>query len=205
MPFSLEGAVGYNPNEYPERNYPPGHVFAPVQIITIFNGTLWRTNYSLLAAASHGHSSMSVSGQGTVAIYSNATQIISLAGRIDLIAEVGPIFLRAPTTATYPAGTNMKIYADEFVEHSLARLKDNIQPLKDGLKTIKKLLPRSYTMQGSPSVGFVTEENPDITTLAEGNEGEVLEGISIMKVLAPLVDAVQTLEKRLTALEGTIK
>ncbi|QNK01657.1 carbohydrate binding domain-containing protein [Dyella telluris] len=96
------------------------------------------------------------------------------------------------------------VYAPNFKINSDARLKrfaEKLNPRQE-LEKIKKLIPRSYLKDGHWEFGFFAQEMedhyPTMVTSGDGPAGPDTLTLSVAELLAPLVAAVQMLDKRLT-------
>jgi hypothetical protein len=104
--------------------------------------------------------------------------------------------------------------AATFMYTSDRRVKDNIKPLEDSLKKITALQPVSFTFKdsGRISIGFIAQDMekiyPELVKVGTKN----MKGIDYVSLVAPLVGAVQELEKqnkdlndRLSTMEAELK
>lgn len=106
---------------------------------------------------------------------------------------------------TWPSGSGYLIYADGFVEWSMARIKQDIIDIPP-VTVAKQLRPRQYTQNKQVRLGFVVDESPaEIVISAKNEEGVEEKGIDIMAVCALQQAKIVALEKRIAALEVRIK
>jgi len=102
-----------------------------------------------------------------------------------------------------------------WVNASDVSLKENIADIEYGIDTVKSLKPRKYTMKegGNSEVGFIAQEMesvvPEVVNTSENPNKDEIKGISYGQLTAVLTKALQeaiakieTLETKVTALEG---
>ena len=97
--------------------------------------------------------------------------------------------------------TPNSITAANFITTSDRRLKSDIEPLKDGLDTIKKFVSYEYTKGGVQDAGFIAQEVQEAIpyAIAEGEDGFLT--MRDRPVLAYMHKAILELEARLAAIE----
>jgi hypothetical protein len=113
-------------------------------------------------------------------------------------------YIETDTLATVVARgstTPNSITAANFITTSDRRLKSDIEPLKDGLDTIKKFVSYEYTKGGVQDAGFMAQEVQEAIpyAIAEGEDGFLT--MRDRPVLAYMHKAILELEARLAAIE----
>ena len=105
------------------------------------------------------------------------------------------------TVTTRGATTSTTITAANFITTSDRRLKSDIEPLKDGLGTIKKFVSYEYTKGGVQDAGFIAQEVQEAIpyAIAEGEDGFLT--MRDRPILAYMHKAILELEARLAAIE----
>lgn len=121
----------------------------------------------------------------------------SLAGYLTSYSETDTL----QTVTTRGATTTTTITAANFITTSDRRLKSDIEPLKDGLDTIKKFVSYEYTKGGVQDAGFMAQEVQEAIpyAIAEGGDGFLT--MRDRPVLAYMHKAILELEARLAAIE----
>ena len=121
----------------------------------------------------------------------------SLAGYLTSYSETDTL----QTVTTRGATTTTTIAAANFITTSDRRLKSDIEPLKDGLDTIKKFVSYEYTKGGVQDAGFIAQEVQQAIpyAIAEGEDGFLT--MRDRPVLAYMHKAILELEARLAAIE----
>ena len=159
------------------------------------------------AMANHSHATLAPYGAGQqLRLWPTLQVTLEASGWMTLDVNGGQLsFKDCGAVQTYPSGYGTNIYADGFVEWSMARLKDNITPLPPNIIN-KPLLPRQYVQNTKRRLGFIVEESPSEILASTINEEGVEEtGIDLMALCAIQQGKIEDLEKRLTALEAKIK
>ena len=121
----------------------------------------------------------------------------SLAGYLTSYTETDTL----QTVTTRGATTTTTITAANFITTSDRRLKSDIEPLKDGLDTIRKFVSYEYTKGGVQDAGFMAQEVQEAIpyAIAEGEDGFLT--MRDRPVLAYMHKAILELEARLAAIE----
>lgn len=151
-----------------------------------------------------------VSGQTTIYADNNADTLNFAPGGIVSIttnATNDTITISATETDTLAtvtgrgSSTTTSITAANFITTSDRRLKSDIEPLKDGLDTIKKFVSYEYTKGGVQDAGFMAQEVQEAIpyAIAEGEDGFLT--MRDRPVLAYMHKAILELEARLAAIE----
>lgn len=130
---------------------------------------------------------------------------ISGVGRVAF--ENGDAYLQGQTGVRftrYKSNTFITAQAKDFVKASSRYLKTNIEDLKDGLETIKKLTPVKYDyisdlQEGNTDgdIGFIAEDSPSISV----NNGKA---ISVQKIATWAILGIQELSKENKELQEEI-
>lgn len=129
--------------------------------------------------------------------YTNVSELVNDAGYITGYTETDTL----QTVTTRGATTTTTITAANFITTSDRRLKSDIEPLKDGLDTIKKFVSYEYTKGGVQDAGFMAQEVQEAIpyAIAEGEDGFLT--MRDRPVLAYMHKAILELEARLAAIE----
>lgn len=108
---------------------------------------------------------------------------------------------------TYPDGTGLKVYADEFVVYSSAALKTNVADLPDSKPIVDALTAKQYTLtDGKTYFGFIADNVPaECRSEYQDESGKTYYGISQGAMIAFLTDYIRKQDARLTALESRVK
>jgi hypothetical protein len=109
--------------------------------------------------------------------------------------------------ATPALGVVLTNGSNAWASSSDRRLKNSIQDLGYGLKTINSLRPTSYKFNGQDkiSIGFIAQEVqeilPEIVTTGFGDKGDYM-GIQYTELIPVLTKAIQELSAKVTQLES---
>ena len=127
----------------------------------------------------------------------NNNQLTNGAGYITGYTETDTLASVVARGSTTPNS----ITAANFITTSDRRLKSDIEPLKDGLDTIKKFVSYEYTKGGVQDAGFMAQEVQEAIpyAIAEGEDGFLT--MRDRPVLAYMHKAILELEARLAAIE----
>jgi hypothetical protein len=163
--------------------------------------------------------------------YGTATPVSLLTIKQRADSDAGGLALIGPDTIANPNNTNQwgirtgsgvngqlyfsynnsaKAYIDystgSFVALSDAKLKENINPIQNGLENILKLNPVSYSMifdnESKPHLGFIAQEIKEVlpSSISEFSDGTL--AMDKSEIIAVLVKAVQELSAKVEALES---
>ena len=192
-------------NDLSEHNYPLTHVWAPTHLIAKRSSGVWyqyKTSY--FASSNHTHDSITgVAGYITMAGTTGWWNQSS--GQIQIQNPETLTFINQIRLQTVPTGRNCYIYADGFVEWSMARLKTDIVDIPDSIGVLKKMKASKYKVLGKESLGLVVEKNPQEVVETADVDGMQEKGVNLSSVVSILLDVVQKQEARITVLEGLVK
>ena len=89
--------------------------------------------------------------------------------------------------------------------YSDAKLKQDIEPLEDGLELVNKLDPVRFNWIGSDAqtTGMIAQQVEEVLPGAVVDMGDGYKGIDGLAVIGALVGAIKTLTTRLEALEAS--
>lgn len=102
---------------------------------------------------------------------------------------------------TYPPGAGITIFADGFVEWSMAALKTDIDDIVDSDSKVKLLRPRKFKVAGKETYGFIVEESPSEFTQTTVVDGKEKKGVNLTSLIAYLCSTVKSLLNRVENLE----
>ena len=133
--------------------------------------------------------------------YTNVSELANDAGYITGYTETDTL----ATVVARGSTTPNSITAANFITTSDRRLKSDIEPLKDGLDTIKKFVSYEYTKGGVQDAGFMAQEVQQAIpyAIAEGEDGFLT--MRDRPVLAYMHKAILELEARLAAIEEKLQ
>jgi len=123
------------------------------------------------------------------------------AGTLNLVSN-GSVHSFAGANYTCP-GT---ITASSVTDTSDAKFKENVQDLKEGLNTIRSLIPRTFYNKKTKceDIGFIAQEVqdvlPEVVKTQTDEEGEYL-SLAYGRLTAPIVKALQELDERMQKIE----
>jgi hypothetical protein len=100
--------------------------------------------------------------------------------------------------------TNTTITAANFITTSDQRLKSNIQPITEGLNTLKRFLSYEYVKDGQQDAGFLAQEVQQAIpySVFEGKNGYLT--MNDRPILAHMHKAILELEQRIAAIESKL-
>ena len=154
--------------------------------------TFFRSGSNLSGAATVISTSHTLPGGVT---YTNVSEFINDVGYITGSADnLQDVTSRGSITST-------TITAANFITTSDRRLKSDIEPLKNGLDTIKKFVSYEYVKDGVQDAGFIAQEVQEAIpyAIAEGEDGFLT--MRDRPELAYMHKAILELEARLAAIE----
>jgi len=144
----------------------------------------------------------SLTNQPTIpTVPTNVSAFTNDAGYITGFTEIDTL----ATVVARGSTTPNSITAANFITTSDRRLKSDIEPLKDGLDTIKKFVSYEYTKGGVQDAGFMAQEVQQAIpyAIAEGEDGFLT--MRDRPVLAYMHKAILELEARLAAIEEKLQ
>jgi hypothetical protein len=143
------------------------------------------------------------SGTTYYGVYGQAGSYYGALGRQDGYSFVG-------SGTLYNNGT---VYGSSFLYLSDARLKSDVQPLDNGLVTLMKLRPVSFTWNkdvvgeksGSSDIGFIAQEVAKLVPEAVVQESSSgMYAVDYPKLVPVLVQAIQEQQKQIDSLRAEI-
>lgn len=114
------------------------------------------------------------------------------------------------TTGNVFIGTSLAVTnnatANAFFYSSDRTLKDNIQPIDDGLLLLEQLRPVRFDWKkdGTPSLGFIAQDVEKVLPEAVNTNDSGIKAVDYGKLTAPLVAAVKEQQKEIAALKAAI-
>ncbi|MDG3582056.1 tail fiber domain-containing protein [Galbibacter pacificus] len=144
--------------------------------------------------------------QGSSASFLNSTDLGTNPGSWGLyVASNGTasIFLEAGNGHGRFFGN---VYAAGFFENSDKRLKENIQPLTEGLKTLEKINTYSYSWKknNKEDIGVIAQEIEEILPIAVNTDDseEGMKSVNYTKLIPVLINAVKELSEEVKQLKN---
>jgi hypothetical protein len=103
------------------------------------------------------------------------------------------------------SNTTTSITAANFITTSDKRLKTDIKPIQEGLKTIKKFVSYEYVKDGVQDAGFLAQEVQEAIPYSIGEREDGFLTMRDRPVLAHMHKAILELEARLAAIEEKLQ
>ena len=191
--FDKDGITYYEILDCPELGYATIDYLWAVKS----NGVVAFTDKTIFAPLNHIHFAL-YSGNSTISVDTDPILIKADSPAKDLRVKLGGNSIK-----TSPSGTGQQVYADGFVEWSMAANKENIEPIPDAESVFVSVTAKQYTIAGAQRFGFVVEDLPSKLTHSSIDENNKIErGVSIGGMLAYLWEFVGKLAARVAALEA---
>ena len=108
----------------------------------------------------------------------------------------------ASTIVRTDASSN--ITANNFITTSDKRLKSNIEPIKEGLETLKKFVSYEYELNGKQDAGFIAQEVQEHIPYAVNEKEDGYLAMNTKPILAHIHKAILELDKRLSDIENKL-
>jgi hypothetical protein len=136
---------------------------------------------------------------------------VGYCARVSTNGDYGMVFQNTGGTAVGSIAINASTTA--YNTSSDYRLKNNVQPMQNGLQTINALKPSTYRWKADDSYGegFIAHELQSVIPEAVTGEKDAVDdegnikpqGVDYSKIVVHLVAAIQELKAELDALKGT--
>jgi hypothetical protein len=112
------------------------------------------------------------------------------------------------TEPAYPLEVNGDIGAQDFIQTSSRKYKENIREIdvEEAVEAVKNLTPVHYnfkTNKGEKKVGFIAEEVPEIVATSDREHLSTMDIVAVLtKVVQQQQEEIQKLNKRLNEIES---
>ena len=107
----------------------------------------------------------------------------------------------ATNTATFSGN----VTANNFVTTSDRKLKKDIEPIKEGLETLKKFVSYEYELNNKKDAGFIAQEVEESLPYAVHTKKDGYLALDTKPIIAHMHKAILEIDKRLSAIEEKLK